>query len=223
MSYFYVLAIAIFLAGCGGTYQKYHETLSLALAKPSDAYVTLEHVRSSPNDLLSVKNGNAAIAIVGLAFIDDIQTKWVSNDQVLLNFQHGRLVKTAGLPSDLLYISALERDPLVSRSKITSGTQWLSEYDFSTGKYGHQVQSIFSEHYADTIQQWGINFEVSCVNEHVEYGKRLNNPEYQKSLVNVFCFDLATDTLVKSIQQLPYANEAFEFVYLSRLARLRKS
>jgi hypothetical protein len=210
-------------AGCGGTYQKYQETLTLAFDKPSDAYLSLEAVRLAPNDLLSVKNGESAIAIVGLAFIENDQTKWISNDEVLLNFQHGRLIKTSGLPIDLLYVSDLDKDQLAHKVDIKTGDEWRSQYDLSSGQYGYHIHSRFSEFYTDKLTLWDKEFTLSCITESVAFDRNLSTLAFQQSVTNLFCFDGTTGTLVKSVQKLPFANTSFEFIYLSRLARMGDS
>jgi hypothetical protein len=220
MKYLSVLAIAVLLFGCSGTYQRYQDTLELALAKPKDAFVSLQHVKASNTDLMSVKNGDNPKAIVALAFLEDEQDKWISGDQVLFTFQFGRLIRTLGLPSNLMYLSNLANDPLQKGAFIEPGIRWTTKFDLDSGLYAHSKQTRFGNVYSSKLTLWGQDLAVKCVEESVTLSGGEKSSEFKDAYQNTYCFEVQSGILVKSIQSIPYVNKPLEFTYLSRIARL---
>ena len=206
--------------GCSGTYQRYQETLKLALAKPKDAFVTLADVKSSNTDLMSVKNGDNPRAIVALAFLEHKQAKWVSSDQVLFTFQSGRLIRTLGLPYNLMYLSNIVNDPLQNGIAIEPGIRWTTKFDVDAGLYGYPKKTRFNTIYTTNLTLWGRDLELKCTEESVTIHREMKSSKFDDAYQNTFCFEVQSGILVKSIQHIPFVEKPLEFTYLSRIARL---
>lgn len=68
-------------------------------------------------------NGGPQIFVV-LAFSENGQQKWLTQDQAMLVTQRGRLVKTQLAGDNLLTVNNLDNDPLAHPNQITDGTRW---------------------------------------------------------------------------------------------------
>ena len=61
-----------------------------------------------------------------------VRMSWMSADGVMFVTQHGRLIKTVGLPNDLRYLGSLDKDPLkTSRLDKTPSMVWYSVAEWS--------------------------------------------------------------------------------------------
>jgi len=61
---------------------------------------------------------------VVLAFSENGQQKWVTQDQASIVTQHGRIVKTLLGKDNLLEVSNLNADPLIKPNQIVDGASW---------------------------------------------------------------------------------------------------
>ena len=68
-------------------------------------------------------NGGPQLFVV-LAFAEDGQQKWVTQDQATLVTQHGRLVKTLLGGDNLIEVNNLAADPLIKPAQIVDGATW---------------------------------------------------------------------------------------------------
>lgn len=68
-------------------------------------------------------NGGPQIFVV-LAFSENGQQKWLTQDQAMLVTQHGRLVKTQLTGDNLLTVNNLSNDPLAQPNQIVDGARW---------------------------------------------------------------------------------------------------
>jgi len=68
-------------------------------------------------------NGGPQLFVV-LAFSENGQQKWVTQDQASIVTQHGRIVKTLLGKDNLLEVSNLNADPLIKPNQIVDGASW---------------------------------------------------------------------------------------------------
>ena len=73
-------------------------------------------------------NGGPQLFVV-LAFAEDGQQKWVTQDQATLVTQHGRLVKTLLGGDNLIEVNNLAADPLIKPAQIVDGATPSNNFD----------------------------------------------------------------------------------------------
>ncbi|MDX3773630.1 YjbF family lipoprotein [Chromatiaceae bacterium AAb-1] len=215
-----ILLSAFLLTSCSGTYHSYYDTLKLAFNSNQDAELTLQQVRDAEYDLLYVRSGERAQAVMALAYIEYGQHKWISEDQALLVLEQGRIVKTTGFAQDLLYLTNTMDDPLKRPLNMQSGRKWLRLADWKHGEYGYQLRSEFQSAGNQPLVFFGKSIDSVLMIEAVEYLDQSNFLHFNRRWQNYFWFDAKTGALLKSKQLLaPFWHE-IETTHISQIARL---
>ena len=92
-------------------------------------------------------NGGPQLFVV-LAFAEDGQQKWVTQDQATLVTQHGRLVKTLLGGDNLIEVNNLAADPLIKPAQIIDGATWtrtMGWTKYQPGTLRHRALSLQME------------------------------------------------------------------------------
>jgi hypothetical protein len=219
------ILILMFSCGCSGTYHAYYQTLKIAFAEQKNAEITSLEVQQSKIDVISVKRGERPTAIMALAYLENDQHKWVSNDNAMLIMEKGRIIRTLGLEENLLHSSNTDIDPLKSlpthpNDKPKQQT-WSRIVDRTGDEYGYPIESIFSQASPDTIQALSLNIEAILYVETMNYKAPANYLRFNNSWQNYFWYTKSGE-LIKSIQKVSPLSESLEITYLSRIARLNQ-
>jgi hypothetical protein len=217
--------ILMLITSCSGTYHAYSQTLKIAFSEQVDAQKTLAQVQQSEIDIISVKRGDRAAAIMALAYLENGQHKWVSNDNAMLIMKKGRLIRTIGFSDNLLYLSNIENDPLKLLTGDSQGSRlldpWLRIADRTGDEYGYLIKSIFSQGKQDILQALNLQLDTIYYVETVHYNAPTEYVRLVTSWENHFWFS-KDGRLIKSIQKISPVSESLEITYLSRIARLNQ-
>lgn len=123
---------ALFLVGCSTSTNQTIETVSYVFQNPQDIVLTSAQLRELPYASAYIKVGDLPQALVILAYVNGSRLSWMSADGVVFVTQHGRLIKTVGLPNDLRYLGGLDEDPLhTSRLDKIPSMLWYSVAEWS--------------------------------------------------------------------------------------------
>lgn len=217
--------ITMLTSSCSGTYKAYYQTLQIAFSDQVDTQKTLEEVQQTEVDIISVKRGDRPAAIMALAYLENGQHKWVSNDNAMLILENGRLMRTLGLSDNLLYLSNTDSDPLKLLSANSQYSRqsepWLRKADRTGDEYGYPIKSTFSQAKQNTLKALNLYLDTMYYVETVNYDAPSEYVHLSKSWDNHFWF--AKDgTLIKSIQKISPVSEYLEITYLSRISRLQQ-
>jgi hypothetical protein len=219
--------VMFFISSCSGTYHAYYQTLKIAFIKKEDAKITIEEVKQSKIDIISVKRGERPKAIMALAYLENDKHKWVSSDNVMLTMEKGRIIRTLGLSDNLIYLSSTNPDPLklLSNEVLTKEVQrqptWSFMIDLAGDQYGHSIESIFKYVSKDTITVLGLDTKSVLYVENLNYITPSNYIRLNKSWKNYYWYSDSGE-LIKSIQKISPLSELLEVTYLSRIARLNQ-
>jgi hypothetical protein len=218
------LVFSFLLSGCSGTYHAYYQTLKLGFSSKNDPEISLEHVQTSDIDLLEVKRGDRAKAILALAYLEAGQHKWISGDQAMLILEQGRIVRTLGFATNLVHLSDKSSDPLkyISKniSEPASQHTWIRKADWNTHEYGYQIVSSFDGGGEQELNILSKNINTRLIIENLTYRAQANYIRPTDTWKNYYWFETTSGQLVKSIQLLSPFDEQLEMVYLSRVARI---
>ncbi|WP_309266433.1 YjbF family lipoprotein [Aeromonas salmonicida] len=188
----------LLLAGCSTSVQKTIETFGYVFNKPDDIVLTSSELRELPYASAYIKVGDIPQALVILAYVDGPRMSWVSADGVMFVTQHGRLIKTVGLPNDLRYLGSLEKDPLkTSRLDKTPSMVWYSVAEWSK-KYtsGYPLSMHYTQRGREVLNIMDHSYKTTIVEEHV-----VTAPDEERWL-NHFWIDEQTGQVRKFQQQL---------------------
>ncbi len=119
-----LLLLCLLLQACTPTQKGLEQTVMLAVKGPADVTVTDEQVANLPYASLYARINDGPRIFVVLGYNENGQQKWVTQDKAMLVMQHGRLVKTLGLPSNLDDVSNLAQDPLKDALQLHNGASW---------------------------------------------------------------------------------------------------
>lgn len=212
--------VLLTLTACAGTYHSYLDNLKLAFADTPDAELSLAEVQKSQYDLLYVKHGERAQAVMVLMHLEAGQHKWVSADNAMLIMDQGRLVRTLGLENDLLHLTNTVNDPVRRIASIRPDNTWLRLADWHNGEYGYALRSRFKVIPAQQLTVFQQKLNTTLVVEYVKYEDSANYLRFNDNWQNYFWFDSESGILVKSEQTLSPFLQPITMTYASRIARL---
>lgn len=216
-----IVLVVLLTTSCSGTYHTYYESLKLAFAESADAQMSLAEVQQSPVDVISVKRGERPVVIMALAYLENAQHKWISNDKAMLIMEKGRIVRTLGFKENLLYLSDTGSDPLKSFPSTIPNMQWRSLADYTGDQYGYPLESTFTTGKRDVLQALSLNIDTLLFVENVSYLAPANFIRFNTHWHNYYWYDKQSGELIKSIQVVSPLAEPLEITYLSRIARLK--
>lgn len=212
---FLSMAAMLVLSGCSSTVRTYTDTLKLAFTKGEDASLTKAELAERSADALYAKVGNKPIAVLGLAFLEHGQQKWISADEAMLVLENGRVVKTTGFSNNLMFQSNKAQDPIKQiMVKINPGQQWVSDADWSgNNEVGYQSSYEIIQVEVTSLDLLEHSFQTKLVTEQVTFADGT-------TAINFFWFDLNSGYLLKTKQTIAPFWPELELTFISSAGRL---
>ena len=147
-----LLLVALTLSACSSVTQDALTSVQLALQKPEDVVLTNADIAALPYSAMYVKRPDRAQVLVVMGFADgegaQQRLSWLSQGRQTIVTGHGRVIRTQGLDSDLLAISALADDPLRCYSRMTNfqvqancANAWQLAYDIEDNDQQRSVSA----------------------------------------------------------------------------------
>lgn len=133
-------------------------------------HLTDDDIQNMPYASQYVQLNEGPQLFVVLAFAENGQQKWVTQDQATLVTQHGRLVKTLLGGDNLLEVNNLAADPLAKPDQIIDGAQWtrtMGWTEYRQVRYA-TARSVFHWNGTDSVTLGGETTPVRVLDEEVE-------------------------------------------------------
>lgn len=201
-----VISFLITACGTNSHYNAFKKNYDIVFNPPAVVDLTWSEIGQRPSDLLRVQFANAAPAYLALAFSENDLQKYRSADNVVMVFQHGRLVRTSGLKNDLQY-TRLGFEPL-SNLNNTRQVQMTQDWFLKAGyPFSLQLKRLGEE----SFQALDKTITATKYSESV-----LLNGQYVGE--NLYWFS-AEGTLLKSSQLLQSEQKQIEILWLSQIYR----
>ncbi|WP_318366619.1 YjbF family lipoprotein [Enterobacter sp.] len=119
-----ILLLCLLLQACSGTTKGLGNALWDSVFGTPGVHLTDADIAEMPYASQYMQlNGGPQLFVV-LAFSENGQQKWVTQDQASIVTQHGRIVKTLLGKDNLLEVSNLNADPLIKPNQIVDGANW---------------------------------------------------------------------------------------------------
>lgn len=217
MKLFLFFLVPFFLISCSSTQQAYRQNIQIYLDSEVDVVFSDEEIQSAGVDLIYVRSGERPLATMALAFIEDGQYKWLSQDNAMLITQSGRIVKTVGFITDLIYVDNLASDPLIKRVKETNHAEWNYFIDTNDSVVGAPIYSSFTAENNVKLHIHQHTFDTRKLIEEIEFTSKNSTSE---KWINYYWFDQQSGQLLKSFQKPSTNLDTFEITYISRALRL---
>ena len=212
---FFSLTAMLVLSGCSSTVRTYTDTLKLAFTQGEDAFLTKAELAERKADALYAKVGNKPTAVLGLAFLEHNQQKWISADEAMLVIEKGRVVKTTGFSNNLMFQSNRVQDPLKQAMvKINQGQQWTSHSDWSeNNEAGYHSSYEIIQVEVTSLALLEHSFQTKLVAEQVTFADGT-------TAINLFWYDLSSGYLLKTKQTIAPFWPELELTFISSAGRL---
>lgn len=196
MRYFSLLLLCFLLTACSQTQQGIGDTISVAIFGSPDVQLSDQQIRDMPYANMYARINDGSRIFVVLAFAENGQLKWLTQDRAMLVTQNGRLVKTTGLENNLNEVSDLQHDPLLKAKSLVEGAKWTRTLTWTQDKQLHMVTANSVFHLAGTepLTILGITKTYQLVEENVEV------PELNTRYRNRFWIDLASGAVSQAEQ-----------------------
>ncbi|OOI58490.1 regulator [Escherichia coli] len=145
---------------------------------------------------LRLNEGQRIFVVLG--YIEQEQSKWLSQDNAMLVTHNGRLLKTVKLNNNLLEVTNSGQDPLRNALAIKDGSRWTRDILWSEDNHFRSatLSSTFSFAGLETLNIAGRNVLCNVWQEEV------TSTRPEKQWQNTFWVDSATGQVRQSRQML---------------------
>ena len=175
-----IILICLLLQACSATTKGLGNSLWESLFGTPGVHLTDDDIQNMPYASQYMQLNNGPQLFVVLAFDENGQQKWVTQDQATLVTQHDRLVKTRLGGDNLLEVNNLAADPLIKPNQIIDGASWTR----TMGWTEHQqvryatARSVFRWDGSDTVTVGSDVTQVRVLNEAVTTDRTSWNNRY---------------------------------------------
>lgn len=119
-----IILICLLIQACSSTTKGLGHSLWDSVFGTPGVHLTDDEIADMPYASQYMQlNGGPQLFVV-LAFSENGQQKWATQDQSLIVTQHDRIVKTQLADNNLLEVNNLAADPLANPNQITDGANW---------------------------------------------------------------------------------------------------
>ncbi|SMG44669.1 YjbF family lipoprotein [Cedecea sp. NFIX57] len=122
-----ILFVCLLLQACSATTRGLGTSLWNSIAGGGGVQLTDDEIAEMryASQYMSINNGPQLFVV--LAYNEDGQQKWVTQDRSVIVTQNGRIVKTSGLRDNLTEVTNLASDPLENVKQIQDGASWTRQ------------------------------------------------------------------------------------------------
>ncbi len=119
-----IITVSLLLQACSANLTGMGKSLWNNVTGRDGVNLTDDEIHNMPyaSQYMTLNHGPQLFVV--LAFSEDGQQKWVTQDQAVVITQHGRLIKTTDLGDNLLQVGNLDADPLKAPGQIRDGAGW---------------------------------------------------------------------------------------------------
>lgn len=164
-----IILLCLLLQACSETTQGLGHSLRESLFGADGVQLTDEDILNMPYASQYMQLNNGPQLFVVLAFSENGQQKWVTQDRATIVTQRGRIVKTR-LPGDnLIEVNNLASDPLTKPNQIIDGAEWtrtMGWTEYRQVRYA-TARSVFRWDGTDTLTLGSDVTEVRVLEEEV--------------------------------------------------------
>ncbi|BBR60997.1 MULTISPECIES: YjbF family lipoprotein [unclassified Klebsiella] len=161
--------ICLLLQACSPSTKGLGKSLWQSVSGESGVQLTDDEIQTMPYASQYMQlNGGPQIFVV-LAYSEEGQQKWLTQDRAMLVTQHGRLVKTKLAGDNLLTMNNLDNDPLARANQITDGARWTRTMGWTEHQQVRYATATSTFHWDgnDTLTLSGQDTAVRVLEEEV--------------------------------------------------------
>ncbi|WP_455426114.1 YjbF family lipoprotein [Dryocola sp. LX212] len=164
-----ILVVCLLLQACSATTKGLGTSLWHSIVGTDGVQLTDDDIQNMryASQYMSI-NGGPQLFVV-LAYDENGQQKWVTQDRATLVTQNGRVVKTVGLGDNLTQVSNLTDDPLAKVNQIIDGAAWTRQMAWTEHQQVRMAtaRSTFRWDGSDTLKVGSSVTPVRVLDEEV--------------------------------------------------------
>jgi len=122
-----ILFVCLLLQACSATTKGLGVSLWHSIVGDDAVQLTDDEVAKMRYASQYMRINNGPQLFVVLAYNENGQQKWVTQDRAMIVTQNGRIVKTSGLGDNLTQTSNLGNDPLAKVKQVVDGVSWTRQ------------------------------------------------------------------------------------------------
>ncbi|HFZ8994540.1 TPA: YjbF family lipoprotein [Citrobacter freundii] len=193
-----LLIVGLLVQGCTPGQHSIIDTFNAALSGNPDVTVTDQQIQALPYSTMYLRLDNGPRIFVVLGYIEQGNSKWLSQNNAMLVTHNGRLLRTLKLHDNLLDVSNQQQDPLRQAQNLSEGSSWSRDIRWREGdsyRSAH-LTSHFTLKGTEKLTIAGTALSCQIWQEEVT-AKELN-----RHWRNTFWIDTATGQVRQSQQML---------------------
>lgn len=164
-----IVMLCLLLQACSSNIKGMATSFWRGVTGADGVHLTDDDIQNMPyaSQYMTLNNGPQLFVV--LAFSENGQQKWVTQDQTTLITQHGRLVKTLNLRDNLISVTNINDDPLLKANQIVDGAGWTRVMGWTErGQTRYATaRSTFTWDGTDSIQVGSESTPVRVLDEDV--------------------------------------------------------
>lgn len=164
-----LLLVCLLLQACSATTKGLGSSLWHSIAGTDGVQLTDDDIQNMryASQYMSI-NGGPQLFVV-LAYDEDGQQKWVTQDRAMINTARGRVVKTTGLGDNLQQVTGLAEDPLAKANQIVDGAGWTRQMTWTERQQVRSAtaRSSFTWDGTDTLKVGSSVTPVRILDEEI--------------------------------------------------------
>lgn len=164
-----ILVVCLLLQACSATTKGLGTSLWHSIVGTDGVQLTDDDIQNMryASQYMSI-NGGPQLFVV-LAYDENGQQKWVTQDRATLVTQNGRVVKSVGLGDNLTQVSNLTDDPLAKVNQIIDGATWTRQMAWTEHQQVRMAtaRSTFRWDGSDTLKVGSSVTPVRVLDEEV--------------------------------------------------------
>lgn len=164
-----IILICLLLQACSGPIKGLGDSLWNSVFGTPGVQLTEDDIQNMPYASQYMQLNNGPQLFVVLAFAENGQQKWVTQDQATIVTQHYRIVKTHLSGDNLIEVTNLAADPLAKPNQIFDGTSWTRMMGWTEHKQVRYANARSEFHWngTDTVKLAGDETQVRVLDEEV--------------------------------------------------------
>ncbi|MEG2992438.1 MAG: YjbF family lipoprotein [Citrobacter sp.] len=168
-----LILVCLLLQACSATTEGLGHSLWDSVFGAPGIQMTDDDIHNMPYASQYMQLNGGPQLFVALAFAENGQQKWVTQDRAMFVTQHGRLVKTLLGGDNLIAVNNLAADPLIKPNQVVDGATWARTMGWTEHKQVRYAtaRSVFTWDGTDSIRIASDETPVRVLDEEVTTGQ----------------------------------------------------
>ena len=164
-----ILLACLLLQACSDTTKGLGSSLWHSVAGDDGIQLTNDDIQNMRYASQYMRINNGPQLFVVLAYDENDQQKWVTQDRAMIVTEHGRIVKTSGLGDNLQQVTNLASDPLAKANQIVDGSAWTRQMGWTEHQQVRMAtaRSTFTWDGTDTLKVADSTTPVRVLDEEI--------------------------------------------------------